>query len=167
MQRILAIRFFVWLGSLVLMNSLTAGGKKTIVKEYFFLLPSEALPFTFETPALRKKFLVVPGKGDDSNLNLPYAVTKVIDDPRNGYLEVQYDSDLGHARTSLAIWRTDAGSDVIGVFNEVEESTRAVPTSLSAWCAVPCRRLKKNQRIQPGIIMLTPKSNSGGAKINL
>lgn len=127
MTRFFANTILLCLGILTLVNSLVAAGKKTTVKEYFFLLPNEAMPFTFKSLEERKNFLVVPKAGDKSSLNQLYTVTKVIDDPKNGYLEVQYSSDFGPASTSLAIWRTDAGDDVIGIVDQAEESTRAVP----------------------------------------
>lgn len=91
-------------------GQMTAAAKRT-VKDYFYLLPTAALLDPLNTKEQRKLFLTTGSQFPGDEIN----VTKVIDDARNGYLEVQYGSFLGPESLALAIWRGDNGSDIVGV----------------------------------------------------
>lgn len=89
------------------------GKKKLTIKDYYFQLPAEAFPFEGASAEARKQFLKVGASPDDQRLI--FQVDKVIDDPRNGYLEIQYTSHMGPETVSFAIWRSSAGNDIVGV----------------------------------------------------
>lgn len=85
--------------------------KKISIREYYLLLPTEALIPGMETPEARKKILA----RDTASLELMFEVKKVIDDPKNGYLAIEVGTDWGNNSLALAIWRGNGGEDIIGV----------------------------------------------------
>lgn len=96
--------------------ALTATGAKkpkTTIKEYFFLLPADALLMGMESVDVRKKVLARNTDG----LGLMFEVEEVIDDAANGYLAIKYSADPAPGTLALAVWRTDKGEDIIGVSN--------------------------------------------------
>ncbi|MBV6493735.1 MAG: hypothetical protein LDLANPLL_01758 [Turneriella sp.] len=86
---------------------------KTTIKEYFFLLPADALKMDMESIEVRKKVLARNTEG----LGLMFEVEEVIDDAKNGYLAIKYGADWGPGTLALAVWRTDKGEDIIGISN--------------------------------------------------
>jgi hypothetical protein len=90
-----------------------ANKRKTTIKEYFFLLPGDALQMGLESVDVRKKVLARSTEG----LGLMFEVEEVIDDAANGYLAIKYGADWGPGTLALAVWRTDKGEDIIGISN--------------------------------------------------
>lgn len=93
-------------------------GKKITVKEYFYLLPAEAMPADLADADARKASMGRKA-GTDQTVGL------VTDDPKNGYLELGYKSNGQKASFEFAIWRSTDGLDIIGI-NELYSGTGGV-----------------------------------------
>lgn len=78
------------------------------VKEYFYLLPAEAMPSDLSEANARKAAMARKA-GKDQTVGL------ITDDPKNGYLELGYKSNGQKTSYEFAIWRSTDGRDIIGI----------------------------------------------------
>ena len=86
---------------------LYAGSAKLSIRDYFLLLPDNAMPEGMKTAAERKVLLT---KGDETS-----RIRLKVDDVSNGYLEFVNEGNMQSGRFEFAIWRGDRGEDFIGV----------------------------------------------------
>jgi hypothetical protein len=90
------------------MHAVKQTTKKITIKEYFFLLPTEAMPADL-SEAENRKAAITRKAGTDQTVGL------ITHDPKNGYLELGYKSNGQNASYEFAIWRTTDGVDLIGI----------------------------------------------------
>jgi hypothetical protein len=94
--------------------------KKMSVKDYYWLLPNDAFDIDLSTNDKRELFLTVGKSPTPESID---QVDKVIDDPKNGFLEVQFTDGMGPAKITFAVWRTKSGADIVGVNHHFGDSS--------------------------------------------
>lgn len=82
--------------------------RKTTIKEYYYLLPPDALPADLQDAESRRAALARKPNGDERP-------GLIADDPRNGYLSLGYQSRSQNVLYELAVWRGADGVDIIGI----------------------------------------------------
>lgn len=88
-------------------------GKKLNIKQYYFLLPEEAMFGALKTKERRESVLSSNPGGSPETTGAKMGL--VTDSPENGYLAVGYGGNQHQEYHQFAIWRRNNDSDVIGI----------------------------------------------------
>lgn len=98
-------RSLLWISVALTFSAFAA--PKLSIRDYFLLLPEEAMPEGMKTAVERKAQLTRENEVGRIQLK--------VDDPRNGYLAFVNEGNMQSGRFEFAIWRSDRGEDFIGV----------------------------------------------------